>query len=95
MQYRRRATLWLLPVALLIAVVIVFAGPATKVVCGKGHWLDRVAQSLSKGQGGGHTDGPSASYCVVPSDLTWIIAGGILAAALIVVAVRGRRARPA
>lgn len=71
-----RVTFWLLAFVVLIAAVgVLLAGPTTKVVCGEGHGLDRIAQSVGRGTGGGHIDGPTASYCVVPDDLTWIAAG--------------------
>jgi hypothetical protein len=87
----RRAALWLLPVTALAAVAVLFAGPSALVVCGDGHGLDRLAQSVSHGLGGGHVDGPAASYCRVPSDVTWILAGVVSGSVFVGVTCRRRR----
>jgi hypothetical protein len=69
-----RAALALI-VGVAVAVVILFMGPNRDVVCNEGHFLNRMAQDVTGGLGGGHIDGPSASYCVVPANITWVVAG--------------------
>jgi hypothetical protein len=62
-------------------------------VCDSGHWLDRRWQSVSQGLGTGHIDGVSASYCTVPSTITWISAGLVVAGGIAIAAAvaTGRR----
>lgn len=69
---------WVLAAALAVAGVAVVVGPDRQVVCGDGHVLDRVAQRVARGFGGGHVDGPDASTCAVPSAASWAIAAVVL-----------------
>jgi hypothetical protein len=82
-------------VALVVSSVVAGLGPEDTVVCGRGHALDRLAQAIMEPLGAGHIDGPSATYCVVPSTGAWLLATCVLllivGAALV---VRRRRTPP-
>jgi hypothetical protein len=70
-------------------------GPETEVVCGQGHALNRLAQKIMQPLGAGHVDGPSATYCVVPSTAAWAMSlvalVAVLGLTLVIVRRRGRR----
>lgn len=68
-----------LAVGAALATVVVFTGPTDLVVCDSGHGLDDRYQRLS---GGNHVDGASASYCEIPTGLTWFASAATLAAGL-------------
>jgi hypothetical protein len=58
--------------ALVASAVVAALGPESKVICGRGHFLDRLAQAVMEPLGAGHTDGPTATYCGVPSTSAWL-----------------------
>jgi hypothetical protein len=60
--------------ALVAAALVAGLGPEHTVVCGRGSLLDRVAQALTQPLGAGHVDGPSASWCTVPTAGAWLLA---------------------
>jgi hypothetical protein len=62
------------------AVVAAAIGRNTTVICGRGNVLDRIAQWVTVPLGAGVIDGPTGSYCVVPSTTAWLLAGVVLVA---------------
>jgi hypothetical protein len=94
-QRRRRIQQVAAPIALLLAAFVLTRGPYATVVCGEGHPLDTTFQSVRNGLGFGHIDGVAASYCMVPTTLTWALVGllVITSVALAVVAASRRPAR--
>ena len=88
------------PVAALVAALVASAivaglGPGGTVICGRGHALNRLAQAVMQPLGAGHIDGPTATYCVVPSNTAWLLAAGVfvLIMGTAVVAAWRRRTR--
>jgi hypothetical protein len=67
--------------------------PSEDIVCGSGHMLDRVAESLSRALGAGTIDGPASSTCTVPSTLSWLLAGIVLFVFAVLAARQGSAAR--
>jgi hypothetical protein len=63
--------------ALVVSAVVAGVAPGDTVVCGTGHVLNRLAQALMQPPGAGHIDGPTATYCVVPSTTGWLLAIGV------------------
>jgi len=88
---RRILTGIVLVAALVAAAVVAGLGPESRVVCGRGHVLDRLAQAVMRPLGAGHIDGPAASLCVVPSTVAWTMAGITLLAAVSAWALAVRR----
>jgi hypothetical protein len=66
----------------LLATVVVVAGPSNEVVCGTGSVLDRLAQGVMQPLGGGHIDSADATLCVVPSPTSWLIGALVLVVGL-------------
>jgi hypothetical protein len=94
-RHRRRLTavravgaLFGLIAGAVVAVVLVFVGPRHEIVCGNGHRLDDAAEGVFSER----IDGPTATFCVVPSELTWVAAAGVLVAGVILGAVLISRA---
>ena len=69
-------------VAVVVAAVVAGLGPEDQVVCGTGHTLNRIAQAVMQPLGAGHLDGPSATFCVVPSMAAWLMAAVALLAVI-------------
>jgi hypothetical protein len=66
-------------------------GPEDTVICGRGHILDRAAQAFMERLGAGHIDGPTATYCVVPSTAAWILAAAVFLSVAIAGLLLARR----
>jgi hypothetical protein len=66
-----------------VAVVVVFAGPRHEIVCGDGHRLDDAAEAIFSER----IDGATATSCVVPSEVTWAAATGVVVAGPVLGAV--------
>jgi hypothetical protein len=91
-------TAWLVPAAIVLGglcllAVVAALGPSETVVCGRGHVLNRLAQSISQRLGGGHIDGATASYCTVPATSAWIAATGVFLASVVLAVIVAGRAR--
>jgi hypothetical protein len=78
---------------ILLAVSTAAVGPGETVICGEGHLLNRLAQAIMEPLGAGHIDGPSASYCVVPSTTAWLLAIGVFLSMLAFTFLAARRWR--
>jgi hypothetical protein len=75
-------------------VVVSAAGPSEDVVCGSGHALNHIAQSIMQRLGAGHIDGPTANYCTVPATSTWIAATALFFVFVALAVIFTARRRP-
>ena len=63
--------------SLVVSAVVAGIAPGDTVVCGRGHVLNRLVQAVMQPLGAGHIDGATATYCVVPSTIGWLLAIGV------------------
>jgi hypothetical protein len=76
------------------AVAVAALGRSEDIVCGTSHVLDRLADSVSGAMGAGAIDGPTASFCTVPSTSSWLMAGFLFLLAAVLAVRVGSAERP-
>ena len=64
------ASVALVTTGLLVAALLLVWGPKEEILCTEARWPNAVFGDMF-----GHTDGASYTGCVVPSSLSWMLAG--------------------
>jgi hypothetical protein len=91
---KRAYAYFAVPTFIVLAVAVVSLGPSGEVVCGTGAPLDRLAQTVMSGLGGGHVDGPAATLCVVPTATAWVLGALVILGGSVVIIAASRHSRP-